>query len=79
MKGFELMANRSDRRGEHADSSLGHSMAVTTIGTPRANIHHGPEPEHSSIKRPEIRLQSTPNRKKSMLSCQRPKEEKMIR
>ncbi len=48
MKGFELMANRSDRRGEHADSSLGHSMAVTTIGAPRANIHHGPEPEHSS-------------------------------
>ena len=42
------MANRSDRRGEHADSSLGHSMAVTTIGAPRANIHHGPEPEHSS-------------------------------
>ena len=73
------MANRSDRRGEHADSSLGHSMAVTTIGAPRANIHHGPEPEHSSTKRPEIRLQSTPNRKKSMLSCQKPKEEKMIR
>ncbi len=48
------MANRSDRRGEHADSSLGHSMAVTTIGAPRANIHHGPEPEHSSTKRPEI-------------------------
>ncbi len=45
------MANRSDRRGEHADSSLGHSMAVTTIGAPRANIHHGPEPEHSSTNR----------------------------
>ena len=74
------MANRSDRRGEYADSSLGLSMAVTTIGAPRANIHHGPEPEvelHS--KRPEIRLQSKPNRKKSTLSCQGPKEEKMIR
>ena len=54
-----MMAYRSDRRGGKPMTSVA-LRGLAPIGSPRANFHHGPEPNRAPIKRRKIRLQSDP-------------------
>ena len=53
--------------GEHVS---GMESAVPTKGSPRTNIHHGPEPEYgSNLRGWRYDCSPRPNRKQSMFSA----------
>ena len=68
MTTFELMAYRSDRRGDMSTLFLALIEAVDTVGAPRANTIMAPN-QNVPLQRPEIRMQSTCRLPRTVLSA----------